>query len=503
MGLVNTLVRWALRGRLRRLQQFMQAPEAAQEQWFLQLIQGAAQTQWGKKYDYKSITSPTDFAQRVPISEYDDLKPFIRLMMLGETDVLWRGKVRWFSKSSGTTSDKSKYLPVSNENLRTCHLKGGHDAMAFWYAQNPDTRLLSARGLIMGGSFQPFPENPNIRVGDVSAIMISNMPFYAKYFHSPDIQTALMGDWEAKIEKIAQAVRHQDITSISGVPTWTMVLLRRILDLTGKKNLLEVFPNFELYLHGGVSFAPYRQQFRQFFPSDKVQYREIYNASEGFFAAQCQADDDSMLLLLDNGVFYEFVPLAELNNPHPKTLTIAEVELNKNYAMLISTNAGLWRYLIGDTVKFTSLRPHKIQITGRTKHFINTFGEEVMVENTDRALALVCAETGASVREYTVAPIYLNEMGKGGHEWLVEFDIAPPDLHFFAERLDQQLQQLNSDYEAKRYKNIALQPLVLHSLPQGTFHAWLKSRGKYGGQNKVPRLSNSREYLEGVFAMNK
>jgi hypothetical protein len=347
----------------------------------------------------------------------------------------------------------------------------------------------------MGGSLQHFAEHPDTVIGDVSAIMLSNMPFYGKYFHTPTIDIALMSEWEAKIERIAHQVIKENLTNVGGVPTWTIVLFRRILELTGKKNILEVFPHFELYMHGGVSFTPYREQFKSFLPSDTVQYREIYNASEGFFASQYAKDEDGMLLLLDNGAFYEFLPMSELGNPNAKVLSIDEVELDTNYALLISTNAGLWRYLIGDTVKFTSLYPHRIQITGRTKHFINVFGEEVMVENSDKALAMACQATGAQVCEYTVGPIFLSE-GKGGHEWFVEFEKMPDNIAAFGEVLDKSLQSINSDYEAKRYKSMALESLVLNAVPKGSFHEWLKSKGKYGGQHKVPRLSNSRQYID-------
>jgi hypothetical protein len=332
--------------------------------------------------------------------------------------------------------------------------------------------------------------------------MLNNMPFYGKYFHTPTIDIALMSEWEAKIEKMAHHVIKENLTNVGGVPTWTIVLFRRILELTGKKNILEVFPNFELYMHGGVSFTPYREQFKAFLPSEKVQYREIYNASEGFFASQYEKDDIGMLLLLDNGTFYEFLPMSDLDNPNAKVLNIDEVDMNTNYAMLISTNSGLWRYLIGDTIKFTSLYPHKIQITGRTKHFINVFGEEVMVENSDKALAMTCEITGAQVNEYTVGPIFL-EHSKGGHEWFVEFEKLPDDLEKFCELLDLNLQSLNSDYEAKRYKSLALEKLVLNPAPKGAFHEWLKSKGKYGGQNKVPRLSNSRLYIDELKAFLK
>ncbi len=423
--------------------------------------------------------------------------------MHGEKDILWKGQVKWFSKSSGTTNDKSKYIPVSRENLHQCHLKGSHDALTMWYNSKPYSKIMSnSKGLIMGGSLEYFEPYPDTKVGDVSAIMLHHMPFYGKYFYTPTMEIALMKDWEQKIELMAEMSVKENVTNISGVPTWTIVLFRKMMEITGKSNMLEVFPNFEIYYHGGVSFLPYRQQFEEFFPGQEVQYRENYNASEGFFAAQVDASTDDMLLLLDNGVFYEFIPMPEFGKEGAQVLAIDEVELDTNYALVISTNAGLWRYIIGDTIKFTSLYPHRIKITGRTKHFINVFGEEVMVENTDKALALSCEACQARISEYSVGPIYLSE-GKGGHEWLIEFEQAPSDLEHFRNLLDQQLQALNSDYEAKRYKDIALQKLKLHSLPPGSFHAWLKARGKYGGQNKIPRLSNSREHIEALLAFVK
>jgi len=480
---------------MNKIHSYMKDPVTIQEQWRKKLLHKAGDTEWGKKHQFKDINNHSEYTQCTPISDYEALKPYINRMMLGEKDILWPGRIKWFSKSSGTTNDKSKFIPVSSENLHQCHLKGSHDTISLWFNSNPDTNMFSGKGLVMGGSLKEFSDCKETLVGDVSAIMLNNMPFYAKYFHSPTVDIALMNEWESKIEKMAHHIIKENMTSISGVPTWTIVLFRRILELSGKNNILEVFPNFELYMHGGVSFAPYFEQFKNFLPSEKIQYREIYNASEGFFGCQYGKDDDGMLLLLDNGVFYEFLPMSEIDNPNAKTQSIEEVELNTNYALVISTNSGLWRYMIGDTIKFTSLFPHKFQISGRTKHFINVFGEEVMVENTDKALALTCSETGALVNEYTVGPIFLSS-GKGGHEWFIEFEKVPDKIELFSELLDKNLQNLNSDYEAKRYKGMALERLQLNLVPNGGFHNWLKSKGKFGGQNKVPRLSNSRQYID-------
>jgi hypothetical protein len=499
---INDLVRGYMRRHFRRVARFMAHPEEAQEQVLRGLLDRARHTEWGRAHGFAGLGGAADFRERVPIGAYEDLKPYIHRMMMGERDVLWPGRIGWFSKSSGTTGDKSKFIPVPDENLRGCHLLGGHDAMSMWFHTNPGSRLFAGgKGLIMGGSHAPFAEMPSTQIGDVSALMLRHMPFYARFFHTPDLATALMGEWEAKIERMAHIAVRENITNVSGVPTWTLVLFRRILEITGKSHLLEVFPRFELYLHGGVSFRPYREQFARLLPDPAVQYREVYNASEGFFAAQLEAGDEGMLLLLDNGVYFEFLPLEELGREQPVALPLEAVETGRNYAVVISTNAGLWRYLLGDTVRFTSVRPYRVAITGRTKHFINAFGEEVMVENTDRALAQTCRDFGASVREYTVAPIYMDDHGKGGHEWLVEFDRPPADPERFADALDLNLQALNSDYEAKRYKNMALQRLVLRAMPPDTFFRWLKGKGRFGGQIKVPRLSNDRTIVEEILSL--
>ncbi len=496
--LANTLFRWFISMHYRNIQRWLHDPHGAQAQVWHELIAAAKDTEWGRKHHFQTIKTVADFQENLPISEYDDLKPYIERMMQGEADVLWHGVVQRFSKSSGTTSDKSKFIPVSDENLDTCHLKGGHDIMAAWYHNNPNSQLYKGKLMALGGTHKPLETHPDTLIGDVSAIMLDTMPFYAKYYFAPTLDVALMDKWEDKIEQMAQQLIKENITMMSGVPTWTLVLLRRISEITGKQNLLELWPNFEYYAHGGVSFEPYIAQFRQFFP-EKVRFVNVYNASEGFFAAQLDNEGSDMTLLVDNGIFYEFLPLQELEKEKPKALQLHEVELDTNYALLISTNAGLWRYLVGDTVRFTSRKPYKIQISGRTKHFINVFGEEVMVENTDRALAKTCEELGGTINEYTVAPVFMSgASGKGGHEWLIEFETQPTDLQLFAQHLDENLKQLNSDYEAKRYQNIALNPLLLHVAPIGTFHNWLRKKDKYGGQHKIPRLSNERKYLEEI-----
>lgn len=489
--------------RMRRIERYMNHPHEAQNAIFKQLLLSAKQTDWGKKYDYKSINNATDYSERVPINSYEDLQPYIIRMMYGERNVLWNGRVRWFSKSSGTTSSRSKYIPVSRDNLEKCHLRGNWDAMTLLYNQRPDARIFELRTLIMAGSWKRFEEFPRTRRGDISAIMTDRMPNIGRAFLAPDFETALMEDFEAKIEKTARlSSQIKDIVSIGGVPTWVIVLFRRVLELTGKSNILEVWPNFQFYIHGGVSFIPYVEQFHQLLPSDQVSYQEVYNASEGYFGIQNNLSEKDMLLLLNNGVYYEFIPMEEWEQEHPKTVQLADVEEGKSYAIVISTNAGLWRYTPGDTITFTSTSPYKFKITGRTKQYINTFGEEVIVANTDKAIAKTCEQTGAIVQDYTVAPIYMSA-GKGGHEWLIEFNRHPENVDDFADLLDQNLQQINSDYEAKRYKNMALERLTLHVLPERTFQKWLRFKGKSGSQVKVPRLANHRDYVEEILDFMK
>ncbi len=496
---INQLFRWYLRQRMRRIERFKKYPQEVQNSFLVHALRFNRNTEWGRKHQFRNIKNPKDFAKHVPIQDYESLKPYINRMMHGEKDVLWNGQVKWFSKSSGTTNDKSKFIPVTGVNLRNCHIRGTWDTMTFMYDQNPNARQFECKSILMGGSLSTFEPYPKTRFGDVSAVMIHQMPYVGRPFFTPDFETALLDEWEEKIERIAQITsKDQNVVMIGGVPTWTIVLFRRILELSGKDNILEVWPNFQVYVHGGVSFTPYREQFKQFLPSDKVFYQEIYNASEGYFAIQDDLHSDDMLLMLDNGIYYEFLPMEEWDKKEPQAIPISEVEPGKNYAVVITTNSGLWRYLLGDTITFTSTRPYKIKITGRTQQFVNAFGEEVMVANTDKALAQTCAQFDASVADYTVAPVYFSKNGKGRHEWVIEFEKAPNDLNAFRSQLDKNLQRINSDYEAKRYKSMALEMLNIKNVPQGSFHEWLKSKGKFGGQNKVPRLANSRKYVEEI-----
>ncbi len=500
--LVNQVFRWYLQQRYKDLQRTIQHPAETQQALLRQLIEATKHTEWGKSYNYRSIRTPEDFAAQVPLQDYDSLKPYIRRMMHGEKDVLWGGQVRWFSKSSGTTSDKSKFIPVSTQNFKECHIRGTWDTMTLFYHNRPDARQFELKSMVMGGSLAKFEPYPNTLVGDVSAIMIQHMPVIGRPFYTPDRKTALLSEWETKLELLAQsAINEPNVVMIGGVPTWTVVLFRRMLELTGKKNILEIWPNFQVYIHGGVSFMPYKKQFEEFFPSEHVSYQEIYNASEGYFAVQDDFKVEDMLLLLNNGVYYEFLPMEEWDKEYPKAVPLWEVKAGKNYAMVISTNSGLWRYTPGDTVIFTSTNPYKIRITGRTKQFVNAFGEEVMVENTDKALAETCGQLDAIVTDYTVAPIYFSGTGKGGHEWLIEFEKPPHDLDHFTTKLDINLQKLNSDYEAKRYRSMALERLRLRPVPHGTFLSWLRSKGKLGGQHKVPRLANHRKYVEEILGL--
>ena len=476
----------------------MEHPHEVQQDLLMQLVGKAAATEWGQRHNFSSIRNAGDFSRQVPVQDYDHLKPCIDRMMHGQPDVLWPGKVIFFSKSSGTTSDKSKYIPVSRENLQSCHIRGARDSMTLFYRHRPDARQFEKKTLLMGGSLHQFDAEAGTLTGDVSAVMIHNMPAVARPFVTPDIKTALLPDFEEKIDRMVRISGKEDVVMIGGVPTWTVVLFRKLLEYYGKSNILEIWPNIQGYVHGGVSFTPYRKQFQDFLPSENITYQEIYNASEGYFAAQDDFESNDMLLLLNNGVYFEFLPMEEWNSKNPRAISLAAVETGKQYALVISTNSGLWRYTIGDTVTFTSTRPYRIRITGRTKQFINVFGEEVVVENTDKALALACQKTGAVAQEYTVAPVFLKKGKKGGHEWLIEFDNPPPNHAAFAAILDTELQNLNSDYEAKRYHNMALQQLKVHPLPPGTFARWMKARGKFGGQHKVPRLSNDRIFVESI-----
>lgn len=485
------------RMRLWRIEKWINHPVAAQREVLQDLVTAAQYTVFGKKYGFSKLFSVREFKKRVPIHEYDDLKPYIERMMNGEPNVLWNSPVSWFAKSSGTTSDKSKFIPISEESLQGNHFQASKDVLTNYYKNFPSSDLLTGKGLVVGGSHQIHQVQEDIQYGDLSAVLMQNTPFWGQWLRTPELSIALLDDWESKIEKLAQATANENVTSVAGVPTWTLLLMKRILEIKQCSTMAEVWPNLELYIHGGVSFVPYREQFEKII-GKPINYLEIYNASEGFFAAQEKPNDSGMTLFTEHGVFFEFMPVEEYGKPHPHTVGLNAVELNQQYALVISTTGGLWRYLVGDTVKFTSLRPYKIIISGRLRHYINAFGEEVMVDNTDQAIAVACQQTGAIVNDYTAAPLYFSAAQNGAHEWLIEFDSPPADINRFTTVLDQTLQSLNSDYEAKRYKNIALRLPVVHALPKGVFTEWLRSKGKLGGQHKVPRLSNERSLLEEI-----
>jgi hypothetical protein len=470
------------------------------DQWMQDLVTHGQYTELGRKYGLDNTFTIRQFKERVPIHDYELLKPYIERMMQGEENLLWNTPISWFAKSSGTTSDKSKFIPVSEESLEDCHFQASKDVLSLYYRQSEGSDLLTGKGLIIGGSHQISQLNEDISFGDLSAVLLQNTPIWANWIRTPDLSIALMDEWETKIERLAEATITEDVTSIAGVPTWTLVLIKRILAITGKTTLREVWPNLELYIHGGVSFAPYRSQFQQII-GEGCQYLEIYNASEGFFAAQDRLGEEGMLLFLNHGIFYEFLPMEEIGKQEPTTIGLQEVEVGKTYAPVISTNGGLWRYLLGDTIRFTSIYPFRVVVNGRIKQFINAFGEEVVVDNTDQAIRLACEDTGAVLTDYTAAPIYFSEQGNGAHEWLIEFSKPPYDLQIFTEKLDASLQSINSDYEAKRYKSIALGMPSVRALPPGLFNRWLKSKGKLGGQHKVPRLSNERKYIEEILLL--
>jgi hypothetical protein len=481
--------------RIAHIERWISNPVETQREVLQDLITHGQYTAFGRKYGFNEIFTVRKFKEAVPISEYEDLKPFIDRLFEGEEQVLWNTPVKWFAKSSGTTSDKSKFIPITEESLEDCHYQAAKDVLALYYKFNNDSDLLTGKGLVIGGSHQISKFNDDISVGDLSAVLLQNTPVWANWIRTPELSIALMDEWETKIEQLAQSTIEENVTSISGVPTWTLILIKRILEITGKQTLKEVWPSLELYIHGGVSFTPYKEQFQKLIGPGCI-YLEMYNASEGFFAAQDDPNAEGMLLFLDHGIFYEFMPTEEYVKENPRTIGLDKVELDKNYALVISTNGGLWRYLVGDTVKFTSLAPFRIVVTGRLKQFINAFGEEVMVDNTDKAIAAAAASTGLVVKDYTAAPIYFGDKNQGAHEWLIEFEDKPENLSAFTTALDQNLKLVNSDYEAKRYKDIALGLPKVTALPEGLFHTWLKNKGKLGGQHKVPRLSNDRRYID-------
>ncbi|SEQ00424.1 GH3 auxin-responsive promoter family protein [Flavobacterium urocaniciphilum] len=495
LPIINSIASWILKKRIHQIELFVKYPIEVQEELLFGLLKSAENTVLGKKYEYSSIKNYQTFNERIPVSTYEELEPYIEQTRQGAQNIFWNSNIKYFAKSSGTTNAKSKFIPVSSEALDNNHYKASKDLLCLYLNNNEESQLFTGKSLRLGGSKQLY-ENNNTFFGDLSAILIDNMPMWAEFSSTPSNKTSLMSDWETKLPAIINESSLENVTSLAGVPSWMMVLLNKALEENKKSNILEIWPNVEVYFHGGVSFDPYREQYKKLFPKDDFKYYEIYNASEGFFALQDLNNSSDLLLMLDYGIFYEFIPMDTFGRENQKVIPLQDVELNKNYALVITTNSGLWRYLIGDTIRFTSLNPHRIKVTGRTKHHINVFGEELMVENTDSALSKTCAALNCEIKDYTVAPIFMQGKEKGAHEWIIEFEKHPESIQNFAELLDKNLQEINSDYEAKRFNNMTLNPLVLNVAKENLFYDWLKKNNKLGGQHKVPRLSNDRLYLE-------
>ena len=502
MALLSPAISSLARMRHWRIESWRSHPIDSQREVLQTLITAGQYTEFGRRHQFDKMFRVRDFKKWVPISTYDDLKPLIEKMMEGEQNLLWNSPIKWFAKSSGTTSDKSKFIPVSEESLEDCHYKAAKDVLTMYYKFNPDSELLTGKGLVLGGSHTINPLNDETQYGDLSAVLLQNSPFWGNWLRTPDLEIALMDNWEDKLEKMALQTMNENVTSLTGVPTWTLILLKRILEITGKSCIAEVWPSLEMYLHGGVSFTPYSKQFENII-GKPIHYIETYNASEGFFAGQQVPGDDGMLLFTDHGVFMEFMPMSEVGQDQPRTIGLKDVELNTNYALVISTNGGLWRYLIGDTIKFVSRDPYKIIVSGRIKHYINAFGEEIIVDNSDNAINAACLKTGAVVNDYTAAPVYFSDHANGAHEWLIEFEKEPDSFETFVQELDATLKKVNSDYEAKRFKDIALSMPVVHKMPKGSFNKWLQLKGKLGGQHKVPRLNNDRRYVDEILQISK
>jgi hypothetical protein len=496
MAIISPIFKRLNAKRLNQIDFFREHPMQVQEELLRKLLARAANTEWGKLYGYSSLKGISDYQKKVPLQKYEDIIPYVEKLQHGEANLLWPGEVKWFAKSSGTTSTKSKFIPVTRESLEDCHYRGMKDLVAVYANNRPDTNIFSGKGLVLGGSHRINSFNKDSICGDLSAILMENAPFWVDLFRTPRTSVALLHDFEEKLEKITKLTTAVNVTNISGVPSWFLVLIKQILSYTGKNNLLDVWPGLEVFFHGGISFVPYRDQFGHFIKGEQMQYMETFNASEGFFGLQDDPSSSDMLLMLDLGVFYEFIPADCLESTNPPVLSVADVKEGVSYAMVISTNCGLWRYLIGDTVIFTRLNPHKFIISGRTKNFINAFGEEVIIDNAEKAIDAACKATGALICEYTAGPVYTGIQSKGSHEWLIEFEKSPDDLNKFIYVLDDALKSVNSDYEAKRFKDLNLVMPIVRSLPKGTFYRWLREKNKLGGQNKVPRLSNTREFLD-------
>ena len=501
MAILNSLIAWRIKKRIHQMDLFIKFPNEVQRDCLMSLLEKAKNTEWGQRYNFGEIESYEQFKNRVPLQNYESLKEDIFRVRNGEKNIIWPSDIKWFAKSSGTTEDKSKFIPVSEESLFDCHYKGGKDMLSIYCNWMPETKVFTGKTITMGGSSQMNPNVKGAYTGDLSAILISNLPFWITRQQAPGNDIVLMDEWEEKIERMTGQVIKENITSVTGVPSWTQVLFERVLAITKVKTLKEVWPNLELYMHGAVSFEPFRSRFDEMSPG--LSYLETYNASEGFFGIQYEEKVSDFLLMLDYGIFYEFIPKSDWDKDNPNTKILEEIKLGEKYAMVISTNAGLWRYQIGDTIEFTSIYPFRFRIVGRTKHFINVFGEELMIDNALKALKIACDKTGSEINEWTAAPCILKKEKFGVHEWVIEFEKEPENLGYFVELIDNALKSLNSDYEAKRYKDIILGMPKIKSVPKQTFYKWMKSKGKLGGQNKVPRLNNSRKYLEEILKIMK
>ena len=499
--LVNSIASWFLKKRFHQIELFLKYPNEVQQELLMSLVETAKDTEIGKTYDFSSIKNYSTFASRVPISTYEDVQDQIERARKGEHNIFWPKPIKWFAKSSGTTSAKSKFIPVSSDSLEDCHYAASKDLLCMYLNNNEDSQLFTGKSLRLGGSKELYKEN-GTSFGDLSAILIDNMPFWAEFSSTPSNKVSLLSEWETKMAAIVNETVEENVTSLAGVPSWMLVLLNNVLDKTNKTSLFDVWPNLEVYFHGGVSFNPYIEQYRAILPKKDFKYYEIYNASEGFFAIQDQNYSGDLLLMLDYGIFYEFIPMDTYGTKDEKVIPLSEVELNKNYAVIITTNAGLWRYKIGDTVRFVSISPYRIKVSGRTKHHINVFGEELIIENAEDALKKVCKKTSAEIVDYTAAPIFMEGKEKGAHEWLIEFKTPPKDINYFNELFDNALKSLNSDYEAKRYNNMTLNKPKIHVARERLFYDWLKENDKLGGQHKVPRLSNTRQYLDQLLKLN-
>jgi len=499
--LVNSIASWFLKKRFHQIELFLKYPNEVQEELLFSLLDKAKDTEIGKEYDFASIKSYSTFAERVPVRNYEKYQDIIERSRQGEQNIFWPSPIKWFAKSSGTTNAKSKFIPVSPESLENCHYAASKDLLCMYLNNNEGSQLFTGKGLRLGGSKELYKENGTV-FGDLSAILIDNMPFWAEFSSTPSSKVSLMSEWETKMEAIVDETINENVTSLAGVPSWMLVLLNNVLESTGKNNVFDIWPNLEVYFHGGVSFTPYKQQYKNILPNKSFRYYEIYNASEGFFAIQDRNNSSELLLMLDYGIFYEFIPMNNHGTPNEKVIRLSEVEQGKNYAVLITTNAGLWRYKIGDTVRFTSINPYRIKVSGRTRHHINVFGEELIIENAENALKKVCKKTKSEIIDYTAAPIFMEGKKKGGHEWLIEFKTPPKDINYFNELFDNALKALNSDYEAKRYNNITLNKPTINIAREQLFYDWLKQNNKLGGQHKVPRLSNSRQYIDELLKLN-